>query len=231
MEQIAVVSVDLFQTLVNVDTRCHPFWRQVLGVVYTPEQADTYWGQLKAFLYREYRELFVSPCPFVSARTVAERSFAKLFSHLGLHLDPVGAVQIFIQEHHAAVPFDDAVPFLEAVGRCFPLCLVSDADEEMIGPHRHLHAFDRIFTSEEAGAYKNSPTGGLFRSVVEHYGMEAGQIIHIGDSPFDVLGAARAGLVSCWLNRPGRPWEQQIRPRYVVGSLQEAAALLGVTFT
>ncbi|MEW5920909.1 MAG: HAD family hydrolase [Bacillota bacterium] len=227
LQNIAVVSVDMFQTLVNVDSRCHPFWQQVLGENYTQERAAAYWSLLKSFLYGEYRILFANDYRFVRARTVAERSFKKMFAHLGLDLDPAHTAGVFVKEHGLAAPFNDTNAFLQGVGKLFPVCLVSDADEEMIGPLRNLHNFDHIFTSEQVGAYKNSPGGELFRSVAEHYGLAAEQILHIGDSPFDVLGAGRAGFITCWLNRFERMWEYEFQPYRVVASLWEAAALLG----
>lgn len=229
LQNIAVVSVDMFQTLVNVDSRCHQFWQQVLGDSYTPERAHTYWSQIKTFLHGEYRELFANNHAFVKAHHVAERSFAKMFESLGLDLDPAGTADIFVREHGLSEPFDDAHAFLQAVGKVYNVCLVSDADEEMLGPLRQFYPFDQIFTSEHYGAYKSSPGGELFRGVVEYYGLPAESFIHIGDSYFDVLGAGRTGMIACWLNRFGKPWEHEIRPHLEVHSLEQAAELLGVS--
>ena len=228
MQDIALVSVDMFQTLVDVDSRCHPFWQQVLGESYSRERAVTYWSQLKAYLRREYRDLFARDYRFIKARTVAERAFGRMFLELelGLELDPAHAADIFVKEHGYADPFSDTGEFLHQVGRLYPICLVSDADEEMIGPLRHLYPFDHIFTSERAGSYKSSPDGALFRNVVEHYSLAPKQIVHIGDSPFDVLGAGQAGIITCWLNRLNKAWRYDYRPHQVVQSLQEASALL-----
>lgn len=227
LQNISVVSVDMFQTLVNVDSRCHPFWRQVLGQKYTAERAEHFWSQIKVFLHREYRELFGENYNFIKARSVAERSFTKMFTELGLKLDPAGTADIFVKEHGFSEPFADTAKFLQEVGRIYPICLVSDADEEMLGPLRELYSFDHVFTSEQVGAYKSSPSGELFRGVVEHYALPAESIVHIGDSFFDVLGAGRTGLISCWLNRYDKTWEHEAKPHRIVTSLTEATALLG----
>ncbi len=43
-------------------------------------------------------------------------------------------------------------------------------------------------------------------------GVEAAQVLHIGDDPLaDVIGATRAGMQAVWLNRDGREWPQCIR--------------------
>ena len=227
LQNIAVVSVDMFQTLVNVDSRCHPFWQQLLREKYTVERANHYWSQIKVYLQEEYRELFGWNYEFIKARSVAERSFAKMFNELGLKLDPASTADLFIKEHGFSEPFADTAQFLQEVGKMYPICLVSDADEEMLGPLRELHSFDHVFTSEQMGSYKSSPSGELFRGVVEHYGLPAESIVHIGDSFFDVLGAGCTGLISCWLNRYDKTWEHEVRPHRVVTSLTEATALLG----
>lgn len=227
LQNISIVSVDMFQTLVNVDSRCHAFWRQVLGNKYTVERAENYWSEIKSYLHREYRELFAKDHEFIKARVVAERSFAKMFNHLGLELDPAFTADIFVKEHGIADTFDDTSQFLQDVGKLYPICLVSDADEEMLGPLRELYSFDHVFTSERFGAYKSSPSGELFRGVVEHYGLGPECIVHIGDSFFDVLGAGRTGMITCWLNRFNKKWEHEVRPHQVVTSLLEAAVLLG----
>lgn len=228
LHNIGVVSVDMFQTLVNVDSRCHQFWRQVLGGKYTTELANAYWSEIKTFLHEEYRELFRNNHGFIKARSVAERSFRRMFEHLSLELDPTLAAELFVREHGFSEPFDDTEMFLREIRKMYPICLVSDADEEMFGPLLDLYSFDHVFTSERVGSYKCSPEGDLFRGVVEHYGVPAESIIHIGDSFFDVLGAGGTGMITCWLNRFDRTWEHQIRPHFEVKSLTEAALLLGL---
>jgi len=43
-----------------------------------------------------------------------------------------------------------------------------------------------------------------------------------------VLGAAREGIKTCWLNRNNREWDNVIQPDYTVKTLLEAASILGV---
>ena len=97
----------------------------------------------------------------------------------------------------------------------------------MLGQLRELHSFDNIFTSEGLETYKTGSEGKFFSAVIEHYDIEPGRIIHIGDSLSDVLGANEAGIVTCWLNRNGIKWRHDVKPDYEVTSLSEVALILG----
>ena len=54
-------------------------------------------------------------------------------------------------------------------------------------------------------------------------GVEADQVLHIGDDPLaDVVGATRAGMQAVWLNRDARPWPSQFeRPARTISTLAE----------
>ncbi|MNN28470.1 (S)-2-haloacid dehalogenase [compost metagenome] len=78
-----------------------------------------------------------------------------------------------------------------------------------------------LFTSEEYKSYKNDSRNRMFEEVIAHYGVEPEEIIHIGDSASDVLGAARAGIRSCWINRTGEVWKPETAPDYTVKNLNE----------
>jgi putative hydrolase of the HAD superfamily len=120
------------------------------------------------------------------------------------------------------------MPFLNSVGKKYPICVSSDTDEDMLGPLRQLYHFDRIFTSEQFESYKTGNDGKFFLELVKHYNVNPGSIIHIGDSSSDVIGASEAGILTCWLNREHKKRTYDIRPDYEVNSLIEAAMLLGV---
>jgi putative hydrolase of the HAD superfamily len=43
----------------------------------------------------------------------------------------------------------------------------------------------------------------------------------------DILGASKADITTCWLNREGKNWDYSIKPDYEAESLLEAADILG----
>jgi len=228
VDGVKVVSIDMFQTLVNVKSRSRHVWRRILGEKYSERLAEEYWLLTTRLIFKHYDELFRCQKEFVSSTTIIEMSFRELFALIGLEFNPKQAARILVEEHSLAPPYRDTEVFLSSVGERFPICLVSDADDEMILPLMKLYAFDSVFTSGRLRAYKNSPGREIFRAVIAYYGARPENIIHIGDSVYDVLGAARVGIKTCWLNRQGKSWDHELKPDYTVASLLEAASLLGI---
>jgi HAD superfamily hydrolase (TIGR01509 family) len=71
--------------------------------------------------------------------------------------------------------------------------------------------FDGHVTAISAGAPK--PDIRIFARLIEEAGVEANQIVHIGDDPqLDVVGAMQAGLQAVWLNRDAKPWPAHLPP-------------------
>lgn len=61
----------------------------------------------------------------------------------------------------------------------------------------------------------------MFSELPDFYGVQPQNIVHIGDSPADVLGAKRCGIKACWINRDGAAWEHKVRPDMTVSRLDE----------
>lgn len=227
MKNISIVSVDMFQTLVDVSSRRYRLWKRLLNKKYSMHLAEEYWSLATELIFKNYDELFRRGKEFISCRAIMEMSFRELFLEVGLNLNPEEGARILVEEHGLASPYEDTKVFFEIVGKRFPICVVSDADDDMIQPLIKLYKFDKVFTSEQYQAYKGNPGSKIFRAVIDYYGIRPEKILHIGDSKYDVLGASRAGLKNCWLNRKGRKWQsEEARPAYTVTSLHEAAALL-----
>jgi FMN hydrolase / 5-amino-6-(5-phospho-D-ribitylamino)uracil phosphatase len=71
--------------------------------------------------------------------------------------------------------------------------------------------FEGHITAISAGAAK--PDIRIFTHLLDTAGVEAGQVLHIGDDPhLDVMGAARAGMQAVWLNRDAKSWPAQLPP-------------------
>jgi HAD superfamily hydrolase (TIGR01549 family) len=85
---------------------------------------------------------------------------------------------------------------------------------------------DVLLISEEIGVAKPDPA--IFHTALNQIGAEAAEAIFVGDSPeHDLLGAARAGMRSIWMNRHGRPMTAGIpAPLATITMLRELPALL-----
>ena len=66
-------------------------------------------------------------------------------------------------------------------------------------------------TARAAGAAK--PDARIYAALLEMAGVEARQVLHIGDDPLaDVVGAMQAGMQAVWLNRDAREWPKDLAP-------------------
>ena len=110
--------------------------------------------------------------------------------------------------------YADALPFLQALE--VPVCLVSDADRDVLA--RHPLPVDHVVTSEDARAYKPRPEP--FLMALELLGCSAAEVIHIGDSPAaDITGAAALGIDTVFLSRFGRRLPDHLSATHTVPTL------------
>jgi putative hydrolase of the HAD superfamily len=227
MSDFTVVSIDLFQTLVDVASRRRAIWQEFLQGDYSEQLADEYWALGSKSLVDHFHRFTSQSNSFLTLKSIFELVFVDLFSTIGLNFNPQKAAQILAAQHRLAPLYEDAQEFLDAVGDDYPLCLVTDTDDDMLPPSLlNLHKFDRIFTSEQMRSYKNDPERRLFSAVVRHYGVAPEKILHIGDSSADVMGAYRVGIKTCWLNRNGRAWRHTVQPDYTAKTLSEVTAII-----
>ncbi|MGH8108558.1 MAG: HAD family hydrolase [Arenimonas sp.] len=120
-------------------------------------------------------------------------------------------------EHHAEAAFDvfyaarnkvefypDAIPALKRLVARYPVAALTNgnADLHAIGIAEH---FVHFVTARNEGHAK--PDAPIFHSTVSRLGVSAHEVLHIGDDPLlDIVGAQRAGLRSCWINRRNETW-------------------------
>ena len=85
--------------------------------------------------------------------------------------------------------------------------------------------FEHLLSVEDAGVWKPAP--GSYHFAARVCGVEPGECVLVAVHPWDVDGAARAGLRTAWLDRTGAPYPGWCRtPDHVVGRLDELAHAL-----
>jgi 2-haloacid dehalogenase len=156
--------------------------------------------------------------------------FLLLFRSLGLAGDPRRAAELFV-EALAGKPFllPHARGVLEALARRAPLALLTNGlaavQRGRIRGAGIGGLFGCIVISEEVGLAKPDP--GIFLLAVEGLGLQAPEVLCVGDNAAsDIRGARRAGLACCWL-APGsaRYPPEEPPPDYRISDLRELLSL------
>jgi putative hydrolase of the HAD superfamily len=125
--------------------------------------------------------------------------------------------------------FDDVPATLEALAGRVPLALVtngaSDTQRHALGTLGIEGVFATVFISGERGIAKPAPE--VFARVLGELGVAADHAWHVGDNLHtDVAGARAAGLTAVWLNRLGRPLDEDARaPNHEIRSLADLLTL------
>jgi len=118
------------------------------------------------------------------------------------------ACEAFNAARNQVAFYPDALDALARLCARVPVAALSNGNASVarigIG---HLFAFS--LSAGEYGAAK--PDAGIFHAACARLGFDPNEVLHVGDDVHaDVLGAADAGLRSCWLNRAERgapaPW-------------------------
>ena len=85
--------------------------------------------------------------------------------------------------------------------------------------------FERLLSVEDAGVWKPAPAA--YRHALDTCGVVAEEAMLVAVHPWDIDGAARAGLRTAWVDRAGTPYPRLFRdPELTVSSLVELAQRL-----
>lgn len=139
------------------------------------------------------------------------RALQDLFGTAGLdEALAADAFEVFFSARNRVEFYDDVRPSLERLRSRYRLFAISNGNADL---HRCGIAdmFAGHVTARAAGAAK--PDARIFARLLRMAGVEAGQVLHIGDDPAaDVVGALRAGMQAVWLNRDARKWPESLAP-------------------
>lgn len=220
-----IISFDIFQTLVDVNKRIPQIWHGILKDVYTEEKAMQGANAILSTLPEVYESAILSE-QFRTMEEVYLECAGKAVQKLNYEASP-REVAFHLMHQHSKAPFYPEV--LDCVGRLskkYQIILSSDSNHLMVDDLIHKITYDRAFISDDLKSYKGDSKGKFFNSVLQLLGTSHEEIIHIGDSPSDVLGAHRAKITSCWLNRNDRKWSRTIQPDFIVHNLNDLENIL-----
>jgi 2-haloacid dehalogenase len=128
-------------------------------------------------------------------------------------------------EVHGDVP--EGVSALKAAGyRLATLTNGStDVAETLFAAAGIRDSFDRLLSVDDAPAWK--PARGAYDYAAAACGSDPEHMLLVAVHPWDIHGAARAGLNTAWINRSGTPYPAYFtEPDYTVASLRDLAGAL-----
>ena len=110
-----------------------------------------------------------------------------------------GAFEAYFAARCEVEHYDDSVAALQRLAARVPLAALSNGNAclKRIGL---MPLFRFQLGAREHGAAK--PAASIFHAACAQLGCRPSQVLHVGeDIALDVVGAARAGLRTCWINR------------------------------
>ena len=110
-----------------------------------------------------------------------------------------GAFEAYFAARCEVEHYDDSVAALQRLAARVPLAALSNGNAclKRIGL---MPLFRFQLGAREHGAAK--PAASIFHAACAQLGCRPSQVLHVGDDiALDVVGAARAGLRTCWINR------------------------------
>lgn len=219
---VGAVTLDFYGTLVQEDYHViHAICEEVAASAPDGVTARDVGARWSARFKRTCERAFGPD--YRTQRAIGLTTLAEVVEHVGSHAVP--AALITSQHAYWRSPdlCDDTVDFLDLLD--LPVCIVSDIDRNDLEAAMDLHGlrFEHVVTSEDVRAYK--PRAEPFHRALELLGVEAADVVHVGDSlTNDVKGARGVGRTPVWVNRGGRPRSDD--DTAVVSSLAEVLPAL-----
>lgn len=185
-------------------------------------------AQMTLEMMRSAREQTAAAYPemrhdFTFLRKQTLRDHAREFGYAEAMVEE--AFDAFISARNEVELYADVLPALEQLRQRYRLFTASNGNADL-GKIGLAHFFERTIAARHVGALKPDPA--IFRKVIEGTGLQAHEVVYVGDDPhLDVEGARGAGMQAIWIDREGAQWPAQIAPpAHTVRSLAELVRLL-----
>ena len=158
---------------------------------------------------------------------VLRRTAVEIAKRLGWPLEPSRAG--FLPDSvHRWQPFRETNPQLKKFVKKFQTGLISNIDDKLLGQtRRHIpHDYELVVTAQQVRSYKPDPAH--FKEFARRIGTKKGWV-HVASSYYhDVEPCIKEKVPVVWVNRRNEELEAgKKKPDAMVGSLKEAAELLG----
>jgi len=165
--------------------------------------------------------------------TLRVERFRRLAVELNISDLPLDRISAFYLEALSDQPqlMPGALATVQVLAKKFPLALVTNGIAAV--QRRRFAAspitpfFQAVVISEEVGFAKPDPR--IFAPALQKIGVEAAEVLYVGDSVTSDMAAARnAGMDFCWFN-PGRvPVPAGQAPTFIIAAVEELPRCLGL---
>jgi putative hydrolase of the HAD superfamily len=144
--------------------------------------------------------------------TVFERRIHTLCGVLGLHvpaehISHIATTVTGVWQRHMVLD-PDSRPVLQTLKQRYTLALISNFDHpphvyQVLAASELVDYFQTILISGEVGVKKPAPQ--IFQYALERTGLQPAEVVHVGDTDDDVLGAWAAAIRPITIRRAGHP--------------------------
>lgn len=216
--QYKIISFDIFQTLVDVNKRIPQIWKAVLNSDYSDDKAYLGAKTILKYYPSVYRKAIISN-HFINMEDIFLECSKKALDEIAFVTTPEKIVDFLMQEHSKAPFYDEVLPYLKRISKKHKIVLSSDSNHIMVDNIIKQVPCEEVFISEDLCCYKEDSQGRFFHKVLERLKINPSDIIHIGDSAADIIGADKAGIATCWLNRGDCIWNNRVQPNHMINDL------------
>jgi 2-haloacid dehalogenase len=158
--------------------------------------------------------------------TLRVERFRRVASEFGIPGLPLDRISVFYLEALSGQPqlFPGALATVRRLAKTLPLALITNGiasvQRRRFGASPITRYFQSVVISEEVGIAKPDPR--IFEPALRTIGVEAGDVLYVGDSVTSDMAAARnAGMDFCWLNPNGAAAPPGPPPVCVISVIRE----------
>jgi putative hydrolase of the HAD superfamily len=203
-QEFQIISFDAYDTLFPVSPQIEKLG-PLLSKNYPDDWDKNLWARLTDGISQFFHERrFKGSDEFVNARYVYR--FALMYSQLNDEIDISidDAVELITKAHAEAEALPGAGELIQSLrshSKMVVLCTDSDNDFLARTLAKNNLSFDLVVSSESVRGYKTDQDRGVFHHLLESTKENPEEILHIGDSLSDIVGAQKLGIC-VWLFNP-----------------------------
>jgi 2-haloalkanoic acid dehalogenase type II len=183
-------------------------------------------------VYREWKayheQHIASLSQFVKEEDIYLMDLQRIYRNYGINGNAEEDVEIMLSTFSVRQSFPEASKTINCLRDRYRVYIGSNSDSQPLRSVIELNKIvvDGCFSSESLQVYK--PQREFFMRILQAIGMEAYEVIYVGDSQIDdLLGASNVEIDTVWINRRNEHLTESIpKPLYEVKSLDEILSIL-----